>query len=218
MFELAARDWAWDLIDRLELESMEREAFNLLTDVFRHDLDGSIDYTKLDPGLLKFRDWSLERRLSRVAADHVAALRAELVELEQALPKQYPFVMGVKDRPPEEITDLGVHIRGSPHTLGEKVPRHFPAVLSPDAPEPFVRGSGREELGNAIAAHPITARVIVNRVWRWHFGTGIVDTPSNFGRLGDRPTHPELLDYLASWFVAFLPGFACLLVRPTNEE
>ena len=81
------------------------------------------------------------------------------------------------------------------------MPRRFPAVLCKDAPTPFINGAGRLELAEAIASHPLTARVIVNRVWRWHFGTGIVDTPSNFGRLGDRPSHPELLEYLTGWFL-----------------
>ena len=68
----------------------------------------------------------------------------------------------------------------------------------------FKTGSGRLELANAIASkdNPLTARVFVNRVWMYHFGRGIVATPSNFGQLGERPTHPELLDYLASEFMA----------------
>ena len=66
--------------------------------------------------------------------------------------------------------------------------------------KPFTKGSGRLELAEAIAdpKNPLTARVIVNRMWQHHFGRGIVATPSNFGQIGERPTHPELLDYLAS--------------------
>jgi hypothetical protein len=66
----------------------------------------------------------------------------------------------------------------------------------------FSEGSGRLELARTIAAHPLAMRVIVNRVWKGHFGTGLVDTPSNFGINGQRPTHPELLDHLAQLFVA----------------
>src|SRR4029077_5575147 len=66
----------------------------------------------------------------------------------------------------------------------------------------FTKGSGRLDLAEQIIKQPITSRVIVNRLWRWHMGRGIVDTPSNFGIAGDRPTNPELLDYLASKFVA----------------
>jgi hypothetical protein len=148
-----------------------------------------------------FEKWALERRLSPVSLAHVEAMRAEIKKLEEALPKQYRFVMGVQDKPPGQIEDLGLHIRGNPTNLGDKVPRHFPAVLAEAAPVPFTQGSGRLELAEAIAHHPLTARVIVNRVWRWHFGTGLSDTPSNFGRLGDRPRNPELLEFLASRFV-----------------
>ena len=186
---------------QLELEVIEREKVNLWTDVYHYDLDGPLDYKAREPGLLYFKDWGVERRLSPVSIRHVEALRAEIEALEKALPEQYPFVMGVKDKETEEITDLAVHLRGSPHNLGDTVPRYFPAVLVADAPTPFTNGAGRLELAEAIASHPLTARVIVNRVWRWHFGTGIVDTASNFGRLGERPSHPELLEYLAGWFL-----------------
>ena len=80
------------------------------------------------------------------------------------------------------------------------MPRHFLSVLSEEGPARFSKGSGRLQLADAIAAHPLTSRVLVNLVWRWHFGTGIVDTPSNFGRIGDRPSHPELLEHLARGF------------------
>jgi hypothetical protein len=83
------------------------------------------------------------------------------------------------------------------------VPRRFVAVLCDSEPKPFETGSGRLELADAIASadNPLTARVIVNRVWAAHFGTGIVGTTSNFGQLGDRPTHPRLLDDLTVRFV-----------------
>jgi mono/diheme cytochrome c family protein len=101
-------------------------------------------------------------------------------------------------------TDLKVHVRGNPATLGEEAPRRFLGILAGDNPPRFQKGSGRLELARAIASkdNPLTARVFVNRVWMHHFGRGIVGTPSNFGSLGERPTHPELLDYLAARFVA----------------
>ena len=86
--------------------------------------------------------------------------------------------------------------------LGDEVPRRFLTVLTETDPPFFSAGSGRFELARTIAAHPLTARVIVNRIWKGHFGTGIVNTPSNFGENGERPTHPELLEYLAHSFVA----------------
>jgi len=185
---------------QLELDTMERERFNLFLDMFRFDLDNQLDTFFPEPGLFVFRGWSLERQLSRVSADHVTATREEIDKLEKDLP-DLPFVMGVEDKPEEDLTEIGLHIRGNPKNLGEKVPAGFPLVLSGPDPKPFEDGSGRLELAEAIATHPLTARVIVNRVWRWHMGSGIVDTPSNFGKAGDRPSNPELLEWLTSRFV-----------------
>jgi hypothetical protein len=96
-----------------------------------------------------------------------------------------------------------VHIRGDSAKLGDEVPRRFLAVLAGDSATPFTQGSGRLELARAIASpdNPLTARVMVNRVWHHLVGRGIVATPGNFGSLGERPTHPELLDWLADRFV-----------------
>ena len=185
---------------QLELGTMERERFNLYADIFRSDLDNELDTFFPAPGLFRFRGWGLERQLGRVAMDHISAMRERIEELEEELP-DLPFAMGVQDKEPEDLTDIALHIRGSPTNLGEAVPRGFLTVLDEEGAEPYTEGSGRLPLAEEIAAHPITARVIVNRVWRWHMGTGIVDTPSNFGLMGERPTNPELLEYLASRFV-----------------
>ena len=185
---------------QLELDTMARERLNLYTDVYRRDLDNTLDTFFPAPGLLRFRGWGLERQLGRVAADHVEAMRARIDELEEALP-DLPFVMGVRDKEVDDLTDIRLHVRGSPTDLGEPVPRGFVAVLADEDGGPFADGSGRLQLAEAIASHPLTARVIVNRVWRWHMGSGIVDTPSNFGFAGERPTHPELLEHLAARFV-----------------
>jgi hypothetical protein len=107
--------------------------------------------------------------------------------------------------PPETF----VLVRGNPHVKGEKVTPGFPSVFNlPDpvipAPKPGTRSSGRRlVLANWIASrdNPLTARVMVNRLWQHHFGRGIVRSPSDFGLHGSRPTHPELLDWLASEFV-----------------
>lgn len=100
--------------------------------------------------------------------------------------------------------DIAMHTRGNPARPGPVVPRRFLTVLSPDSAKPFTRGSGRLELAKAVVTDgaPLAARVIVNRVWKHHFGRGLVDTPSDFGRQGERPSHPELLDDLAARFVA----------------
>ncbi|MCA8996072.1 MAG: PSD1 domain-containing protein [Planctomycetaceae bacterium] len=91
--------------------------------------------------------------------------------------------------------------RGDPEQLGEEVPRRWLSVFGGDAlatPEE----SGRRELADWIAKHPLTARVMVNRIWHWHFGRGLVATPNNFGSRGEAPSHPELLEWLSAEFVA----------------
>jgi cytochrome c553 len=105
---------------------------------------------------------------------------------------------------PGEFRDLPVFVRGNPARPGEVVPRRFLTALSPGEPRALRTGSGRKELADAIVtdAAGLTARVFVNRAWGWVFGRHLVGTPSNFGALGERPTHPELLDDLAARFVA----------------
>jgi len=99
--------------------------------------------------------------------------------------------------------DVPMQLRGNPAKPGAVVPRQFLSVFATTQPARFEHGSGRGDLAEAVFrdATPLTARVIVNRVWKQHFGRGLVETPSNFGTQGDRPTHPELLDDLASRFV-----------------
>ena len=103
----------------------------------------------------------------------------------------------------DKIYDGKVFVRGNPQTPGPEAPRQFLTVLKPVAPEPFPKDkSGRLELAKAIVdkRNPLTSRVIVNRVWAWHFGEPLVGTPSDFGFRGDKPARPELLDHLAAWF------------------
>ncbi len=132
----------------------------------------------------------------------LAALRDRLRILErrgssEALPVAYAVSEGT-------IADANVQLRGEPSQPGPKVARgalHFLAGL--DAPPVPANESGRLELANWLASprNPLTARVMVNRVWQHHFGRGIVGTPSNFGTRGSMPTHPELLDWLTNSFL-----------------
>ena len=106
----------------------------------------------------------------------------------------------VRDTKPK---DLHVFLRGNTETKGDLVKRRFLKVLAQNEPKSFTQGSGRLELAEAIADpnNPLTARVIVNRVWSIFFGRGLVATPSNFGQLGSLPSHSELLDDLAVRFM-----------------
>jgi hypothetical protein len=113
-----------------------------------------------------------------------------------------PRAMVLEDLPkPHEPR---VFLRGNPSNRGQRVPRRFLRVLSDGTPPPFTDGSGRLELARAIAdpQNPLTARVIVNRVWLAHFGQALVRTPSDFGFRSNPPSHPELLDHLARNFMA----------------
>ncbi len=187
----------------LELKSMPLERQNLWTDVFSRDLADGFDpnqaFEAFKPGLLAFRGWGLERQLGADRRRYIDGLRADLDKLRKDEPAKYPFVHGVADV--DTPVNLKISKRGSPYNLGDEEPRHFLSVLSDADPVPFSRGSGRLELADAILKQPLAARVIVNRIWKGHFGTGLVDTPSNFGVTGERPTNPELLEYLAQHFI-----------------
>jgi hypothetical protein len=103
----------------------------------------------------------------------------------------------------EDAHDVRIHIRGNHQSLGDVAPRRFLQVISGEDQPPIRSGSGRLELAARIASadNPLTARVMVNRIWKYHFGYGLVRSTDNFGRTGDAPTHPELLDYLAMRFM-----------------
>lgn len=123
-------------------------------------------------------------------------LKKQLAELEKEAPL-LPTAMGVQD---QQISNLKVHIRGSHLNLGQEVPRRVPQMfVSTEVPKFPADQSGRLQLASWLTAadHPLTSRVITNRIWRWHFGRGIVSATDNFGHLGDAPSHPQLLDHLA---------------------
>lgn len=136
--------------------------------------------------------------------DRISVLQVEKDELAATSPP--PIAKGIAVTE-DEPRDLPVFVRGD-HTnkRDETVPRGFLTVLSDamETPPIGMDGSGRRELASWITdpGNPLTARTMVNRLWAWHFGRGIVSTPSNFGLRGGRPSHPELLDWLAKRFVS----------------
>jgi hypothetical protein len=131
------------------------------------------------------------------ATNDIKLLETRLKKLADEGPKR-PMAMSVQEE--KEFADTHVHIRGSVHSLAERVPRGFLQVATHGAPPPIpANESGRRQLGEWLAApdNPLPARVMANRVWHWLFGNGIVRTTDNFGTTGEQPSHPELLDYLA---------------------
>jgi hypothetical protein len=120
--------------------------------------------------------------------------KAVAVEPAPVIPVAYAVVEGAAKNSP-------LQLRGDPEKPGDEVPRRWLSVFG-GAAVPSNGGSGRRQLGDWIAQQPIMARVMVNRIWQWHFGSGLVRSPNDFGSRGEKPTHPELLDWLASEFAA----------------
>jgi len=152
-------------------------------------------------GVYHYSGAGLERFFSPYWKRYLDTLRGEVQALEKAVPPPYPFWHVLEDS--AKPRNVRVAIRGDASNLGEEAPRRFLSALCDGEPAPFTRGSGRLELAEAIASpdNPLTARVMVNRIWKHHFGEGLARSTSNFGRLGEKPDHPELLDYLAARFV-----------------
>ncbi len=134
------------------------------------------------------------------AQRQIATLKAALESIKAKAPPEPPFACAVgEDKPVEQR----VFLRGNPESKGEPVAKRFPFILAGEEQAPITQGSGRLELANwlASARNPLPARVMANRLWQGHFGQGLVRTPNNFGFAGERPSHPELLEWLAAEFI-----------------
>lgn len=159
--------------------------------LYAADSPGTILFDELDDVLTL--DESTEAR------KHFADVERVFLEFEKEASAR-PMLL----RDKEETLSQRVFVRGDAQRLGETAPRTVPEIIAGGAAVAIETGSGRLELAESIAHpdNPLTARVIVNRVWAWHFGHGLVTTPSDFGVRSEAPSHPELLDFLAQWFIA----------------
>ena len=149
----------------------------------------------------------LEKEAGRVAPEVVVALE-EFAALRASAPLPLIYANGAQEGgvPNSEhagVHDVAIHGRGRYDRLGATVPRRFPRILAGDVQPPVGEGSGRRALAEWLAdpTNPLPPRVWVNRLWQHHFGAGVVRTPGNFGRLGEPPSHPALLDWLARRFL-----------------
>lgn len=152
----------------------------------------------------------------------IASLEKELKKLKDSLPK-IPKAMAAKDHADKRLGDLHIRIRGEAGNLGPKVPRGFLQVASSDSSAQSLipaNQSGRQQLAEWLTRpeHPLTARVMANRIWQQLFGRGIVATTDNFGLRGTSPSHPQLLDYLAGKFVANNWSMKSLIREIVNSQ
>ncbi len=199
-YEQAARELA--ALSEPQEQALRKlaEERNLVAEVIRRFLKASEPgASPVDPLDIPMAE---ARRLGAIAIDTAtASLRNQLAALEVTHAGAPARAMVLIDR--GAPTPARVFLRGNPGNPGPEVPRQFLEILSGPERKPFAKGSGRLELAQAIAspANPLTARVLVNRIWLGHFGQGLVRTPSDFGVRTAAPPHRELLDYLAATFV-----------------
>lgn len=188
-------------LSQTQLNAMDRDRTVLWRDLFERSISDAGGAFRYGAGVMYYGRGAIERFLTGQWKSYLDEQKKLEEAKRKALPEKYPFLQTMSEK--EKPTDMKVYVRGDRNNLGDVAPRRFLAILSSNERAAFHQGSGRLQLAEAIAdpQNPLTARVIVNRVWQQHFGRGIVATPSNFGQLGERPTHPELLDYLAADFV-----------------
>jgi mono/diheme cytochrome c family protein len=190
----------------IELDQRQRDLVPLVEPERREEMEEARRRHDEEKRRLEKAVKELREESKSVAAAEKAAAEKRIQEAESAVrahaDRGLPFGLAyaVADKP--KASDAVIQIKGDPARPGGVVPRRFLTVLGGSTLADATRGSGRAELADWIVAptNPLTARVMVNRVWQHHFGRGLVATPNDFGRQGRAPTHPELLDWLASRF------------------
>jgi mono/diheme cytochrome c family protein len=179
--------------EKRKLEREEKKAAELAANapVSEGDKAAPAQDSEAEPAAPKRTSADVVRELQEVKAR-----QSELVKMSESLPKAY----AVREGQPH---DAKIQKKGDPKVLGDEVPRAWLTVLGGETLPPEEKGSGRRELAEWLTApaNPLTARVMVNRIWQFHFGKGLVKTPNDFGVRGEAPTHPELLDWLATRFI-----------------
>lgn len=197
MADLTGQEQQTVLAQVAALRDRDKQPGSALPPAAREALQLTGEGARPDPDRLA----KLEPLFAPDALAKLAALRQQTAALGKSAPATPPMAMALEDAPrpgPQHIFK-----RGNPDSPGDEAPPRFLLALA-HGPRPiWTQDSGRLELAQAITAktNPLTARVFVNRVWMYHFGYGLVRTPSDFGKQGERPSHPELLDYLASRFM-----------------
>ncbi|MDB5310187.1 MAG: hypothetical protein JWO38_4389 [Gemmataceae bacterium] len=211
--EMRVYDRQLDEAERSQVEAELRETWVRPDDPKKPPRDPLAElYDELRSGRGPFWATPDERtkRLAPEVRSKLAVLDAELKALRSkpAVKVEIPQAVVAQDGGPkgtrhEGFKDSPVFIRGDHKRLGKTVPRGFPKVLTGNHEVKIAEGSGRLQLADWLTRpdNPLPARVMVNRIWQHHFGEGLVRTPNDFGERGERPTHPELLDYLAAKFV-----------------
>ena len=182
------------LVSKTELEAFQTKQREQLA-----ALDADIKKLEADKAAAdKLPDPAEKKTKAAEATKAIADAKAKQKQLTDTVP--YELAYAVVDAKPGNAR---LHVRGDPKRLGDEVARHFPQILGGQALPTNCATSGRLELSDWIAdaANPLTARVLVNRLWQHHFGRGLVTTPNDFGARGQAPTHPELLDFLAKKFI-----------------
>ena len=142
----------------------------------------------------------VEKKLPDESKTKLSGIRTEIEQLKKSEPPKPGNAHVLAE---SGSADMHVALRGDLRKKGEIAPRSFIEIIEGKDRNKYSNGSGRIELSNSVVAptNPLTARVIVNRIWGWHFGQGLVRTPSNFGTIGEKPSHPLLLDWLAFNFI-----------------